>query len=94
MLPDGRSPSGAITGRQAAGYALALVPAGLLPTVGRPGRAVLLRRALCCLGLFYLACAVRFWSDVSDPSARRLLRASFVYLPAILLLLLLNPLPA
>ena len=60
---------------------------------GRAGRAVVLRRAL-VLGLFYLAFAVRFWSEVSEPSARRLLRASFVYLPAILLLLLLNPMPA
>jgi protoheme IX farnesyltransferase len=46
------------------------------------------------LGLAYLACAVRFWSDISDLSARRLLLASFVYLPAVLMLLLLNPMPA
>ena len=45
------------------------------------------------LGLFYLSTSVRFWSQVSDLSARRLLRASFLYLPAILALLLLNPLP-
>ena len=45
------------------------------------------------LGLFYLAVSVRFWGEVSDQTARRLLRASFVYLPAILALLLLNPLP-
>jgi heme o synthase len=31
--------------------------------------------------------------DASDAKARRLLRASFVYLPAILLLLVVNPLP-
>ena len=46
------------------------------------------------LQFFYLVAAVRFWSDVSEASARRLLRASFVYLPAILALLLLNPTPA
>ena len=46
------------------------------------------------LGLFYLASSVRFWSEVTDLTARRLLRASFVYLPAILVLLLLNPMPA
>ena len=40
------------------------------------------------------AALARFWSEVSDGSARRLLRASFVYLPAILMLLLLNPMPA
>ena len=46
------------------------------------------------LGLLYLAAAVRFWRDASDLGARRLLRTSFVYLPAILLLLLLNPMPS
>ena len=46
------------------------------------------------LGVAYLYTAVRFWSEVSDSKARRLLRASFVYLPAILILLLLNPMPA
>ena len=46
------------------------------------------------LGFAYLFFAVRFWSQVSDLTARHLLRASFVYLPAILMLLLLNPMPA
>jgi protoheme IX farnesyltransferase len=44
--------------------------------------------------MFYLLQAVRFWSEVSEASARRLLRASFLYLPSILMLLLLNPMPA
>ena len=43
------------------------------------------------LGVLYVAAAARFWRDASDLGARRLLRTSFVYLPAILLLLLLNP---
>ena len=92
MLPT-VDPDGAITGRQAAGYALALIPAGLLPAVVGLAGPLYFAGAL-ALGLFYLVYAVRFWSEVSDPSARRLLRASFVYLPAILLLLLLNPMPA
>jgi protoheme IX farnesyltransferase len=92
MLPS-VDPQGAITGRQAACYALALIPAGLLPTaVGLAGPAYFL--GALALGLFYLVYSVRFWSEVSDPTARRLLRASFVYLPAVLVLLLLNPLPA
>jgi protoheme IX farnesyltransferase len=92
MLPS-VDPAGAITGRQAAGYALALVPAGLLPTaIGLTGPHYF--PGALGLGLFYLLYSVRFWSDVSDPTARRLLRASFVYLPAVLVLLLLNPLPA
>jgi protoheme IX farnesyltransferase len=92
MLPT-VDPLGAMTGRQAASYALALVPAGLLPaTVGLAGPYYF--AGALALGIYYLACSVRFWSRVGDPSARRLLWASFVYLPAILMLLLLNPLPA
>ncbi|WP_406693755.1 heme o synthase [Singulisphaera sp. Ch08] len=92
MLPV-VDPHGVITGRQAASYALALVPAGLLPaTIGLAGP-VYFAGAL-ALGIFYLVYSVRFWAGVTDPSARRLMWASFVYLPAILLLLLLNPLPA
>jgi protoheme IX farnesyltransferase len=91
MLPN-VDPQGAITGRQAAGHALALIPAGLLPAVLGLAGTVYFAGAL-MLGLGYLYYAVRFWSDVSDLSARRLLRASFVYLPAILILLLFNPLP-
>jgi protoheme IX farnesyltransferase len=92
MLPA-VDPGGAITGRQAAGHALILVPAGLLPTViGLAGSAYF--AGALALGLFYLAFAARFWVDVSDATARRLLRASFLYLPAILLLLLATPLPA
>lgn len=92
MLPV-VDPDGVMTGRQAASYALALVPAGLLPaTIGLAGP-VYFAGAL-ALGIFYLTYSVRFWAGVTDQSARRLMWASFVYLPAILLLLLLNPLPA
>ena len=92
MLPA-FDPRGAMTGRQAAGYALALVPAGLLPAViGLAGPYYFTGAFL--LGVGYLYFAVRFWAGVSDHSARRLLRFSFLYLPAILMLLLLNPMPA
>jgi protoheme IX farnesyltransferase len=92
MLPT-VDPRGAITGRQAAGYALTLIPAGLLPaTIGVAG-SFYFAGAL-ALGVFYLVYAVRFWSNVSESSARLLLRASFVYLPAVFLLLVLNPVPA
>jgi protoheme IX farnesyltransferase len=91
MLPS-VDPSGVMTGRQATSYALALLPAGLMPTaVGLAGPYYFV--GALALGLFYLAASLRFWSDVSDLSARRLLRASFLYLPAILALLILNPLP-
>jgi heme o synthase len=91
MLPS-VDPLGAMTGRQAALYALALVPAGLLPTaVGIAG--VWYFAGALLMGLLYLAVAVAFWAEVNDLNARRLLRTSFLYLPAILALLLLNPLP-
>jgi len=46
------------------------------------------------LGLLYLVVAIQFWTGVSESTARRLLRMSFFYLPLVLLLLVLNPLPA
>lgn len=92
MLP-GADPGGALAGRQAALYALALVPAGLLPAmVGLAGSFYFIGSFF--LSGLYLLAAVRFWAAVSDSTARRLLRMSFVYLPAVLLLLLLNPMPA
>lgn len=92
MLPC-VDPLGVLTARQAVGHALVLVPVGLLPVaIGLAGPYFFVGALL--LGLYYLAAAVRFWQHVSDATARRLLGASFLYLPAILLLLLLNPLPA
>jgi len=92
MLPQ-VDPHGALTARQAATYALALIPAGLLPAViGLAGP--LYFGGAFALGLFYLLSAVRFWASVSEATARQLLRTSFVYLPTLLLLLVLNPMPA
>ena len=92
MLPC-VDPFGLQTGRQAVGHALALIPVGLLPVaIGLAGPWYLAGSLL--LGAYYLAGAWRFYRDVSDRTARRLMGASFLYLPAILLLLLLNPLPA
>ncbi len=92
MLPEA-DPQGLRTGGQATAYALALIPAGLLPaTVGLAGPIYFAGALL--LGLHYLIAAARFWSSVSDATARHLLRVSFLYLPAVLLLLVLNPMPA
>jgi heme o synthase len=80
------------TGCQAFSYALVLVPAGLLPAmIGLAGPVYSVGALL--LGLFYLADAARFWLGAGDSRARRLLYSSFLYLPAILVLLLVNPLP-
>jgi len=90
MLTGGDA-RGTRTSRQAVSYALALVPVGLLPAViGLAGPLYFVGALL--LGLVYLSDAVRFWLEVSDARARRLLLTSFAYLPAILILLLLNPL--
>jgi len=88
----GEDARGTRTSRQAVSYALALIPVGLLPAaIGLAGP--LYFAGALCLGLVYLGDAVRFWLEVSDLRARRLLLTSFAYLPAILILLLLNPTP-
>jgi heme o synthase len=89
MLPS-VDPDGAMTGRQAMWHALELLFAGFFPYwIGLAGPWYL--AGAVALGLYYLYYSVRFWHEVSDRSARRLLRASFLYLPLMLLLLLLNP---
>ncbi len=88
----GQDAQGRRTGCQAFTYALVLVPAGLLPaTIGLAGPVYSVGALL--LGLVYLADAARFWMAATDLRARRLLYSSFLYLPAILILLLLNPMP-
>jgi protoheme IX farnesyltransferase len=83
---------GTLTGCRAVSYSLALLPVGLVPaTIGLAGPIYFAGALL--LGFFYLVEAARFWMGASDRRARRLLRASFVYLPAILVLLLVNPMP-
>jgi protoheme IX farnesyltransferase len=91
MLPN-VDPDGSMTGRQALWHALELVPAGLLPSmpfVALGGRWYF--AGALALGLYYLYYAARFWLDVNDRTARSLLRASFLYLPLVLLLLLMDP---
>jgi heme o synthase len=80
------------TGCQAFSYALVLVPAGVLPAIiGLAGPVYSVGALL--LGLVYLVDAGRFWLSSTDARARRLLYSSFLYLPAILVLLLVNPMP-
>jgi protoheme IX farnesyltransferase len=83
---------GRMTGGQAVSYALALIPAGLLPAIVGLAGPIYFAGAM-LLGVVYLVAAARFWLEATDRRARRLLRASFVYLPTVLLLLLLNPVP-
>jgi protoheme IX farnesyltransferase len=90
MLPV-VDPSGRRAGMQAVVCALVLVPVSLVPAVLEPAFGVYFGWAL-VLSLAQLACAVLFCLRLDETSARRLLRASLIYLPAILLALVLSPL--
>jgi len=88
MLPvvdrDGRA-----TARNMVLYCLALIPASLLPALG--GQAGLLYLAGApLLGLAFFACTLGFLRCASMANARRVLRGSLLYLPAVLALLLLD----
>ena len=80
---------GVRTGGQMVRYCLALIPVSLLPAVlGMAGPFYLVGAVL--LGLFFLRSALGFVHNSSNGEARRVLRASLVYLPALLLLLLVD----
>jgi protoheme IX farnesyltransferase len=88
MLPT-VDPSGSMTGRQMICYCLALIPVSLvLPVLGVAGPVYLAGALL--LGVGLLACAVCFARLRSLSRARVVLRASLIYLPALLTLLVLD----
>jgi protoheme IX farnesyltransferase len=89
MLPV-VDPSGCRAARQAVAGAMALVPLGMLPLLPLPGSAALQALAL-LLGTAQLVFAIRFFLRLDEPSARALLRASLVYLPLWMALLLATP---
>jgi protoheme IX farnesyltransferase len=92
MLPV-VDPEGILSGRQMVSYCLALIPASLAPVLlGRAGPLYLMGALV--LGLGFLNCAVGFARGSSVPRARRVMRASLIYLPALLALLLLDGLSA
>jgi protoheme IX farnesyltransferase len=80
---------GGLTGRQMICYCLALVAASLMPLVVDAAGWVYLAGAL-LLGLGFLTSAVGFFLCRSPERARAVLRASLIYLPALLTLLLLD----
>lgn len=83
-------PSGVRAGAQAVWGALALVPVSLLPAlISFAGPAYFLWAL--ALGVGQLACAALFCLRMNDDSARVLLRASLIYLPALLIWLLIGP---
>ena len=88
MLPV-VEPDGVSTSRQVLGFALALLPVSLLPTLTRMTGDWYLLSALLLGGLF-LAAAARLSSSRTALSARGVLRASVVYLPLLYLALVLD----
>jgi protoheme IX farnesyltransferase len=85
MLPV-VDPGGRITARQMVLYCLALLSISLLPALrGSAGPLYFAGAGL--LGLGFLAAAAGFMRTIADAQARRVLRASLLYLPALLSLL-------
>ena len=85
-------PSGHRAGAQAVLCAAALIPVSLFPVLFDPGfGSVVYLIVAVLLGLGQLALSVDFFRRREEKTARRLLRASLVYLPAMLLLLVLHP---
>jgi protoheme IX farnesyltransferase len=83
-------PSGFRAGAQAIVAALVLVPVSVVPCLTLPSGSIFLLWAI-VLGVGQLLCAVAFFVQKSDTSARRLLLASLIYLPAMMGLLALGP---
>lgn len=82
-------PDGASTGRQVVNYLLALLAVGLLPTFMGLTGPIYLYGAL-VLGVGFLACGVILATSRSVADARRLVYASLVYLPVLLMLMALD----
>jgi protoheme IX farnesyltransferase len=88
MLPV-VEPSGRATARQIVLYTLALVPVSLLPTLLKLSGMVYFGGAL-ALGLLFLYVGISAARTKSKAGARQLLRASVIYLPLLLALMILS----
>ena len=89
MLPAIEGARG-LAGRQAAAYALVLVPVSLLPAVRGEAGLVYVAGAL-LLGALYLGASVAFALCESRARARMLLVTSLVYLPVLYTAVLVDP---
>lgn len=88
MLPV-LDPDGARTGRQAVLYCAALVPLSLIPSLlGLMGTLYFV--GALAFGLIYLGFSFGFAKTRSNSGARRLMLASLLYFPALLLVMLLD----
>ncbi|HWP58816.1 MAG TPA: heme o synthase [Candidatus Acidoferrales bacterium] len=82
-------PDGASTGRQSVSHSLALLAVSLLPTLlGLVGGVYFFSALL--LGSAFVACSVQFARRQSSAAARKLLWASLVYLPVLLVVMALD----
>ncbi len=88
MLPS-QDPRGGLTAWNMVVYAAVLIPASLLPVLAGSAGLVYGIGAV-ALGLAFLASTVPFARTASLASARRVLRGSLLYLPAVLTLLLID----
>src|SRR5205823_2580485 len=88
MLPVA-DPEGTRTARHMVGFCVALVLVSLLPVLRGWAGPVYLVGAL-LLGLTFLTTTLGFWQEKTTAQARRVLRASLLYLPLLLALLLLE----
>lgn len=85
-------PTGHRAGVQAVFAAAALVPVSLFPILFDPGfGSVIYAAAALLLGVGQLILSIEFFRSRDEQRARRLLRASLIYLPSMLLLLVLHP---
>ena len=85
-------PNGGSTGRQIISYCFALLAVSLLPTLlGTTGPAYFLAALL--LGAGFLGCGIGLAATQSASAARRLLFASLVYLPLLLVVMALDRIP-
>jgi protoheme IX farnesyltransferase len=88
MLPV-VEPDGRVTAQQIVVYTLMLLPVSLLPTVmGMSGKVYFVGAIV--LGLLFLYSSLRAAFSMSRQQARRLLRASVLYLPLLFILMVLN----
>jgi protoheme IX farnesyltransferase len=70
-------------------YCVALIPASLLPVLACRSGWLYVAGAI-VLGLYFLLTAARFARSPDDGRAKQVLRASLVYLPLLLVLLVLD----
>jgi protoheme IX farnesyltransferase len=78
-----------MTSQQMIGYSMALIPASLMPVLlGQAGVGYLMGALL--LGVGFLGFVITFSKNRSVEGAKKVLKASLIYLPALFALLLIN----